>query len=312
MKNKSFFLSIILVLFCLIACKQNKSESVLETDKNNSKELQSVFINGDSIHYTDFGKGEPVVFVHGSLGDYRSWGAQVDTFSMHHRVIAYSRRYAQPNKQIFNDSADYSVLPHAKDLAALIKSLNIGPVHLVGHSWGAFTALKATIDHPELVKSLVVGEPPVHSLISNTRVGDSLLNDLEEHTFKPSANAFKKNDNLGGIRLFIGGVMGDSLIYSKAPEFVQKRWNKNVLELRGLVVNRSFITIPPEDVQNITTPVLVIKGELSPAFLKVIADKLDSLLPNSELFTLPDSSHGLQSSNPEVFNKTVLDFIESN
>lgn len=54
------------------------------------------------------------------------------------------------------------------------------------------------------------------------------------------------------------------------------------------------------------------KGEFSPAFLRVIADTLHGLLPNSKLFELPESSHGLQSSNPDVFNKTVLNFIDKN
>ncbi|MEJ2113051.1 MAG: alpha/beta hydrolase, partial [Flavobacteriaceae bacterium] len=179
MKNKYVFLGILsLVLFCIVGCKQNKTEPVVETHQSDSKELRSVLINGDSIHYIDVGKGEPVVLVHGSIGDYTSWAFQVDTFATKHRVIAYSRRYATPNNQNYPDSADFSVVPHAKDLATLIKTLNLGSVHLVGHSWGAFTALKTTIDHPELVKSLTLGEPPVQSLIKNTKLGDSLLNNL--------------------------------------------------------------------------------------------------------------------------------------
>ena len=313
MKNKFFFL-ILSVLFLTVTCKQNKSEPVVETTQSDSEELQSVLINGDSIHYIDVGKGEPVVFVHGGLGNYESWAFQVDTFATKHRVIAYSRRYAYPNNQNYSDSVDYSVVPHAKDLATLIKILNLGPVHLVGHSWGAFTALKATIDHPELVQSLTLGEPPVHSLIENTKIGDSLLANLELNTFEPSAQAFKQGDNENGIALFIGGVMGDSLMYEKTSEYWRNRMQQNVLGLRGLMINhnRDFLDIKPKTVQTIKTPVLVIKGDISPLFLREIAIKLDSLLPNSQLFTLPNSSHGLQSSNPKVFNETVLEFIESN
>jgi len=311
MKNNVLVIIGVVLLCFIIACKKDVKTKPIKTVALETPKLQAVYINGDSIHYTDFGTGEPVIFVHGSLGDYTSWGAQVDTFATQHRVIAYSRRYAQPNRQVFNDSADYSVVPHAKDLAALIKALNLEPVHLVGHSWGAYTALKTTLDHPELVKSLVLGEPPVHSLIRNTRFGDSILNALEENTFKPSVEAFKENNNTQGISLFLGGVMADSLFYSKAPDYIHKHWNDNVLELRGLLINRSWITITPDEVKRIRTPVLVIKGEVSPLFLREVAVKLDSLLPNSQLFTLPKSSHGLQSSNPKVFNKTVLSFIDS-
>src|SRR6186713_2491392 len=152
--------------------------------------VKAVFIQGDSIHYIDVGKGDPVVFVHGSLGDYRTWAKQMVAFAKKHRVIAYSRRFAYPNKQIINDSADYTVAPHSKDLTELIKCLHLEPVHLVGHSYGAFTALLTTIDHPELVRSLTLGEPPVASLLQRVPGGDTLLNNFITKTIIPAAESF--------------------------------------------------------------------------------------------------------------------------
>ena len=303
---------LISLLFCFVACKKAKPELPLNTTQDTISKLESAYINGDSIHYLDVGNGEPIVFVHGGLGDYRSWSQQMDTFSTKYRVIAYSRRYAYPNTQVINDSADYTVLPHVKDMAALINSLDLGPVHLVGHSWGAFTALKTTIDHPELIKSLTLGEPPVQSIIKNTQIGDSLIDYIYENAFKPSARAFKNGDNENGIRYFIGGVMGDSLIFDKVPETFRNRWLKNTLGLRGHVINRSFITIPSDDIKTISIPVLIIKGEKSPLYFGEIANKLHTLIPNSQLFILPNSSHGLQGSNPKVFNQKVLEFINRN
>ena len=293
------------------ACKKTTTESTIN-QKDIVSELQKVYINGDSLHYLDVGQGEPVVFVHGGLGDYRTWEGQMDTFSTNYRVIAYSRRHAYPNKQVYVDTADYSVKPHAQDLAELIKTLNLGPVHLVGHSWGAFTSLKATIDHPELIKTLVLGEPPAHSLISNTKVGDSLINYIIENAFIPSDKAFKNNDDVQGITAFIGGVMGDSLIYSKVPDEVKVRWLQNTTEMRGCVKPEAIITIPPEDVRGIKIPVLVMKGDKSPLYFGKIADTIYSLLPNAQLYTLSNSSHGLQGNNPKDFNKTVLNFINEN
>lgn len=294
------------------ACKKTKTENTINPREHTTPKLQKVFINGDSLHYLDVGKGEPVVFVHGGLGDYRTWDGQIDTFSVNHRVIAYSRRYAYPNKQVYVDTADYSVRPHAKDLVALIKALNLGPVHLVGHSWGAFTSLKATIDNPELVKTLVLGEPPAHSLISNTKIGDSLINYIIENAFKPSDTAFRNDDDVQGITAFIGGVMGDSLVYSKVSEETRERWLQNTIEMRGCVNPEAIIEISPEDVSAIEIPVLVVKGDRSPLYFGKIADTIYSLLPNAKLHTLSNSSHGLQGNNPKEFNKTVLNFINEN
>lgn len=311
MKYQASFLLLLVMLCFSVACKKETKTSTLPHNTSETPKLKAVFINGDSLHYTDFGTGEPVIFVHGSLGNYTSWSAQVDTFATQYRVIAYSRRYHHPNKTVYIDTVDYSAAIHAKDLATLIKTLDLGPIHLVGHSWGAYTALKTTIDNPELVKTLTLGEPPVHALIENTKLGDSLIANLYEYTLNPSANAFKSHDDTRGTALFINGVMNDSLLYSKVSEQTKARWKQNTTELKGLVTHKSFLNIPPTAVQQVMTPTMVIKGDRSPEFLQLIATKLDSLLPNSQLFTLPNASHGLQNENPKVFNETVLLFIDN-
>lgn len=312
MKNRFISLSILAIICLFYTCKESRTNPPVETVNTSTTELQTILINGDSIHYMDIGKGEPIVLVHGHLGDYSTWSKQMDTFSTNHRVIAYSRRYAYPNKQHINDSADYTILPHVSDLAQLIETLQLGPVHLVGHSYGAFTALKTTIDYPELVKSLTLGEPPVMSLLTNVKGGDTLVSNFSKNALKPAAEAFMDSDDEKAIGLFISGAMGTSIDLAEVPESLKKYWLKNSVDLRGFVINEAFIPIPIDDIANLTHPILLIKGELSPVRFRIIVDELHRLLPNSTLFTLPNSSHGLQGSNPEVFNKTVLDFIENN
>ncbi len=312
MKKNLFSTSVLfLILFCVCSCDNRNSNKTKQVEDIAISELKTVFINGDSISYMDIGKGEPVVFVHGSVGDYRSWGAQMDTFAKNHRVIAYSRRFAYPNKQIINDSADYSAVPHAKDLAELIKTLNLGPVHLVGHSYGALTSLLTTIAHPELIRSVTLGEPPVISLLQNVSGGDTLVNNLVAKIIIPVAETFKDNNDEKAVIKFIGSVMGDSLFYSKIPEQGQDMMMENTLELRGYTLSfqDNVTTIGQDDLKEIKTPVLLLKGDRSPLFLTSIIDEIDRCLKNKTLVILPNSSHGLQAENPLEFNKIVLDFI---
>ena len=80
--KKSFFSQIfLLLLFCLCSCNNSNTGTTTQNEDHAVPEVKSVFINGDSIHYIDIGKGDPVVFVHGGLGDYRTWGAQMDEFA---------------------------------------------------------------------------------------------------------------------------------------------------------------------------------------------------------------------------------------
>ncbi|HKC37780.1 MAG TPA: alpha/beta hydrolase [Chitinophagaceae bacterium] len=298
-------------VFILFACNNNSEKKESNTIQPTTPEIKSVFVNGDSLHYIDIGKGDPVVFIHGTLDDYRVWQMEMDTFSKDHRVIAYSRRYAYPNKQVFNDSADYTVTVHARDLEEFIKSLNLGPVHLVGHSYGAYTALLTTLAHPELVKTLTLGEPPVIPLLQNVPGGDTVVNSFMSRSLIPAANAFRSGNPEKGISVFIGGVIGDTGFYSKMPPEVQKMMMTNVLELRGAVLSKNpFPPLNCDDLKKINIPVLLISGEMTAPLFKAVTDELNKCLPKKEKAVLPHATHGLEIENPGDFNRIVLGFID--
>ncbi len=236
MKN-FFFLMFLLLLICLCSCNKSNTGTTTKNETPAVPEVKAVFINGDSIHYIEIGNGDPVVFVHGSLGDYRGFKGQLDTFATNHRTIVDSRRYAFPDKQTVNDSLDYTISPHVRDLSEFLKRLNLGPVHLIGHSYGASVALHVTLDHPELVRTLTLVEPPVISLLKNKTGGDTIWKNFETEFKIPAAEEFKKGNNERAVDIFVGGVLGDSLAFSKIPETYRNMMMENILELRGFALN---------------------------------------------------------------------------
>ena len=302
---------VVFLVFALIACNSNSEKTETQVTQPTTPEMKSVFINGDSLHYIDIGQGDPVIFVHGTLDDYRLWHMQMDTFAKNHRAIAYSRRYAYPNRQVNNDSADYSPAIHAKDLAEFIKSLNLGPVHLVGHSYGAYTALLTTMAQPELVRTVTLGEAPVLPLLQNVSGGDTIINKFVKSSITPAADAFRSGDNQKGISVFVGGVTGDSSFFSKLPAEVQAMTMSNMLELRGIALSKNiFPPISCEDLKKIKTPVLLMTGEKTLLFFKAINEELNKCLTNREKVILSNATHGLEMENPVDFNKIVLAFID--
>lgn len=308
MKNSSF-LFIFFICLLLWSCSST-TPTATQIESKNAPEVKSLTINEHNFHYIDLGKGEPVVFVHGSLGDYRTWSAQIDTFAKHYRVIAYSRRYAYPNDQTLSDSSDYSVKPHAKDLAEFLKALNLGPAHLVGHSYGAFTVLSAALAHPELVRSLTLGEPPVMSLLSGVPGGDTLLNNFILQAMVPASELFKANDSVAAVRKFIAGVMGDSMYFDKIPDQGREIMMANTLEIKGAMgAENAFPLVSCDDLKKITAPVLLVKGEKSPLLFVSITSEIQRCVTNSRTATLANASHGLEFENPADFNKAVLEFI---
>jgi hypothetical protein len=72
MKKNFFPLNFFLMLLYLCSCNNSNTDKT-QNQAGTQTEIKSIFINGDSIHYIDIGKGDPVVFVHGAFGDYRTW-----------------------------------------------------------------------------------------------------------------------------------------------------------------------------------------------------------------------------------------------
>jgi hypothetical protein len=95
--------------------------------------VKSVEVNGYDMAYQETGSGTPLVLVHGSLSDYRYWYLLVPQFTKNYRVIAVSLRHYYPEKWD-GTGADFSYEQHAADVSAFVKKLDLGKVHLLGHS----------------------------------------------------------------------------------------------------------------------------------------------------------------------------------
>lgn len=298
-----------IVLISVAAMFFVASPSFAQQKGASSSEMKTkeVGIDGLTLHYIELGQGTPVVLVHGTLEDYRTWDGQLEAFSKGYRLISYSRRYHYPNEWP-KDATDFSVTLHARDLAAFIKALNLPPVHLVGHSYGAFIAFLVARDHPEVIRSLTLGEPPVWPLLKTTPEGNALLSAAITRSIATS-EAFKQGNDEEGVRRFVNGVLGDGS-YEKIPPAVLKRVMDNVQELKGEAASRDLF--PPttcEDVQKVKAPTLLVDGELSPKVFHLVDDMLERCLPSVERATIPAASHQMEVENPQAFNDTVLAFI---
>ena len=138
--------------------------------------------------------------IRGTLSDFRMWLFQID---QKFHVVSYSRRYAYPN-QWSGDGEDNSLTNNAIDFAeSIIKRLDLGPAHLIGHSYGALTALYTAYQHPELVRTLVLGEPPVMSLLENNHNYSKDLYTIRENV----QDAIRRGDMKRAVRIFLDGVM---------------------------------------------------------------------------------------------------------
>lgn len=153
--------------------------------------------DGIRLHYEERGSGTPIIFVHGSLSDYTYWQQQMEPFATKYRAIVYSRRYNFPNSN--PAQSGYSAIMDADDLARLVRTLGLGKIVVIGHSYGALTALFFATRHPELVSAMVLAEPPVISLLNHlseqrSAEGNAMFQDIQTHMVAPMKVAFAKGD----------------------------------------------------------------------------------------------------------------------
>src|SRR5258706_821379 len=283
--------------------------------------MATITIKHSTFEYIEKGSGVPVVFVHGSINDCRIWKDQIDPFAKQYRVIAYSRRYHYPNEWK-GDGSDYSIGLHAQDLAAIIKTLNLGRVHLVGSSFGAYTSLTTAIQNPELIRTLVLGEPPVLPLlVSNPdnplQILSLFLRDFAtardfmkfalKH-FKPAQKALKNNQLEEGVRLFASGVLGEGG-YEKLSEEVKATFMDNAKAFQVEMLGQGFPPFHKVEAKQMILPTLFVYGEKSPKFLLSVSDLLMNILPSCEKVVISDASHLIHGDNPTVYNEKVLAFL---
>jgi len=269
--------------------------------------------DGVSLHYVDQGKGTAVIFVHGSLSDGGYWADQIPAFAKHYRAIAYSRRYNYPNEN--PTRAGYSAVVDADDLSALIHTLHLGKVVVVGHSYGALTALFLAVKHPEVVGALVLAEPPAVSLLAHlpgreADTGKAMFDDIQQRMVDPMQKAFRKGDRDAGIAVFIDYVFNDPHAWDKMSDSSRQETLRDGHEWDVMMTTGTlFPDLDPHAVHKITAPVLLLSGAKSYPFLGLITNELARLLPKGQSIVLPDAGHQMWFQDPEECRKDVEGFL---
>ena len=281
--------------------------------------MSSLSVDGVSLYYEKSGQGEPVVFSHGIPTDHRAWAAQVEAFSKSYSTYSYSRRYAYPNKRD-GDLSDSTVEANAGDLKGLIEKLGIAPVHLVGHSYGGFVAAYMAAQHPELVRSLVLVEPAIATLLvedpnSSGQMFSLLIGHpgvalsarrFQSGSLGPSLKALDAGNLEKAVRLNVDGIQNRVGAFSELSQPLQKMMLDNartVAELRT--------RLPPfkAEARKIARRALVVNGQESAVWLQRIGELASKTIPHATWTTVSKSRHFPHVENPSEFNSEVLKFL---
>jgi pimeloyl-ACP methyl ester carboxylesterase len=167
----------------------------------------------------------------GALSSSAWWDSLEPLLAKRYRVINYSRRFAFPNRPASRDDSD-PLSQHAADLVALVETLRLGKMHLVGNSSGAFVCLLAAQQRPDLARTLTLEEPPVVSMFLQAlppKPGELfkllfsspgalvLLVKFGAGTIGPATKAFQDGNDGVGLEIFARGVLGAAAFAKTTP-----------------------------------------------------------------------------------------------
>ena len=260
--------------------------------------------SGICVPYVECGAGEPLVFVHGSLCDYRYWSGQTAALAKHFRCISVSLSHYWPAGEACIQG-EFGWQTHVAELAEFIEAIDLGPVNLVGHSRGGCVAFHLARDYPRLVKTLTLADPG----------GPLLLDGMPEASLPAATNALRarvadlieRGEIDTGLELFVDSV--------SAPG----SWRRSPAAFRTMAIDNAA-TLPKqfrdplpaysrEVARDVKCRTLLIDGQKSPRMFRNNVDKLSAWIDFADRRTIDGASHGMNVSNAGAFNRLVHSFV---
>jgi pimeloyl-ACP methyl ester carboxylesterase len=250
---------------------------------------------GKKLSYREEGSGPPLVLVHGSPGDSRSWARVVPHLRDRFRVLAVDLPGYGGSDGVPDEPVGRAALMGAM-VARLAESLG-GPVRLVGHSYGGVVAMQAGLQAaPGSIESLVLFEPVFFralQIIDDREALGPAAAHFEDYAGRAAAG------ESGVVRLMIDYWFGDGA-FARMPDPVRAYLDANAPR-NALDVRSSFNDTATEaQLASFKPPVRVICGASSPDIVRAIARGMVQLLPNARLDALAGANHGMLDSHPEA------------
>ena len=268
---------------------------------------RQVEANGVTMTYVEEGTGEPIVFVHGAVADARAWEAIRPAIADQHRFIAPTLRYF--GKGEWPDKGErFGAASHADDVVAFIKALGIGPVDLVGWSYGSGVAMTAAVESPDLVRTLILFEPSLAAFVKEGEAG-AAAREAADKMFGPADPAVEAGENEKAARLLIEGVF----------QLPPGGFDSQPAELRAMVLeNARTIPLhwnaPPApitcaELKAFDRPTLIVHGAESNAYWPQIAQGMDECLPEAVVAVQPGVNHDGPVRDPAGLAAMIEEFV---
>lgn len=243
------------------------------------KAAQSGFapVNGIKVWYAVFGRGQPVLLLHGGLANANYWGYQVRALQRHYRVVVMeSRGHGRSSRN--QEPYGYELM--GSDVIVLLDYLKIKKAAIVGWSDGAIIGLDIAMKHPERVSRLF---------------------------------AFAANSDPSGVADIASSEVFNAYIARAGEEY--KRLSATPTQYKSFVdeISKMWESQPKwtaSDLAAIKVPTWIVDGDHDEAIKRENTEFMAANIPGAGLLIQPEVSHFSFLQDPEQFNQDVLHFLE--
>jgi pimeloyl-ACP methyl ester carboxylesterase len=261
-------------------------------------------VNGVRLYYEVHGdSGEPLVLVHGYTGDITDWRHQLPELSRTHRVLAMDLR-GHGRSEAPSDRSSYTVEQMASDVEALVDHVGFGRYHLLGHSMGGAIVQEIALRSPQRLLSLTLHDTSIRFAVMadpsveewwRTRMALAEAGKMAELTELPPPvppPPHMPAERLEETKLRLSKMSPDAFIGA---------W-QGLVDWQGTKARAAAIS----------TPTLIIHGDLDTPALIQGSTRLAELIPNARVEVIPETGHSPQWERPELFNRALRCHLEAN
>lgn len=265
-------------------------------------------IEGCSVCYVDEGEGPVILMVHGLGGSICNWAPTIEHFRKSHRVISVDLpgfgKSGAPG-------CEPDIASFVRIIRSLLASLGIEKVTVFGNSLGGMITLNLTLEHPELVESVVLVDA------AGTHGFPELL---KAAVMRLPATWVKK-----AMLFFVSYIVRFKFAYRAAGIYHLNEYTRPLLQEAidtadrpdldayletYLRTTRTAVTTRYDDrLGEITKPVLIVWGQKDIGLPLKIGQRMNRLIKGSFLVAIPRAAHVPQLDQPEAFNAAVDRFL---
>jgi len=260
--------------------------------------VSSITTDQGIVHYEVYGRGKPVILLHGWLG---SWGLWQETMGFLGR---YYRTYAM-DFWGFGESGKKRETYAVQDFVSLVNQFmeQLGIVHapLVGHSMGGTVSLSVAIRYPERVSKVVVVGSPI--------VGSSLAPLLKIAGYR--ASAFVLFNMMGPFRAFMKYYYSRMICSDpRFPDMMDRDLSKTTLESFLLSIASLRRTDLRPMLDQIKIPAMGIYGDRDVIVHPKQWQPMQKGIPQAQIERFPTAGHFLMLEEPKDFGERLKAFLD--